>query len=267
MSRHRSKRPCRIEVRDIEVYCILFPETNQVFIGKNLAPNHYQSYKDHVRGRKPLTKNLFEAAKQTGNYPKMYLLNRLQSTETRAYRYIVAWTKFFTDKGFQVLGHTKTLDYATDLVDETQKIFDEFKDFSLSEITSEEHILVGNYTQKTTDPEKIPTKIVVVVSPEEYLHIKAKADAEHMSLSKYCRLMAVNGTITRIEFSEYIKELRAIKRIFKEVQLGIYQSGKYFPADLENFDKLVKEVDKNGKKLTNAVNREFKKLQKLKLGQ
>lgn len=266
MSRHRSKRPCRIEVRDIEVYCILFPETNQVFIGKNLAPNHYQSYKDHVRGRKPLTKDLFEAAKQTGNYPKMYLLNRLQSTETYAYRYIVAWTKFFVDKGFQVLGHTKTLDYATDLVDETQKIFDEFKGFSLSEITSEEKILVGNYTQKTTDPEKIPTKIVVVVSPEEYLHIKAKADAEYMSLSKYCRLIAVNGTITRIEFTEYTDELRSIKRVLKEVALGIYQTGKYFPADIENFEKMLDKINDNYKKTTNMIGREFKKLQKLKLG-
>ena len=262
----RYRRPYRTEIRDIEIYAIIFPESQQVFIGKNWAPNHYQSYKDHVGERKKHTKALFKIAKQTGNFPKMYLLNRLETTEIRAYHYIIAWTRFFTDKGFQVLTHTRTSDYATDLLDETQGIFDSIKGFSLEEITGEERILVGSYTPRAEKTDDVPTQITINLSPEEYRHIKAKADAEHMSLSKYCRLMAVDGTVTRISFSEYADEIRAYKRVMREVQLGIYQSGKYFPADLENMQKLVKQINANQKRVIKTFEREFTKLQKLKLG-
>ena len=144
----RRKKPFRTEIRDIEIYAIISPETNQVFIGKNRFPNHYQSYKDHTRLNKAPTKDLFLWASENQIFPLMYLLNRLETTETRAYRYIVAWTKFFLEKDFQVLSHQKTLDYASDLLEETQKIYDQIKDISLEEITSEERVLVSNYNQR-----------------------------------------------------------------------------------------------------------------------
>lgn len=256
----------RTAIRNIEIYAIIFPETNQVFIGKNRAGNSYQSYKDHVGGRKTLTKDLFETAKQTQTFPKMYLLHKLETTETCAYRYITAWTKYFLEKGFQVRGHKYTLAYADDLLDETQKIFDQISGLSLDEITSEEKILVGSYTQKKESTETIPTHITVVVTPEEYQHIKAKADNFGMSISNYCNTMAVNGTVTNFTFTEYLDELRAIKRTIREIQLGIYQSGKYFPADLANMELMIERINQNYKHVIRYIDRQFKKLGKLRLG-
>ena len=126
----------RTEINDIEIYAIISPDTNQVFVGKIKHPHHYQAYKDHVRLQKKPTRELFSGAAQTQIFPTMYLLERLEATENVAYGHLIAWTKYFLDKGFNVLAHQKNLDYAEDLLDENKLFYLSIKDKSLEEITA-----------------------------------------------------------------------------------------------------------------------------------
>ena len=261
------KNSMRTEIKDIEVYAILSPESKQVFIGKTKFPNHYQAYKDHARLKILPTKKLFSNASQTRIFPPMYLLERLQTTETRAYGHIIAWTKFFQQNGFQVLAQQKNLDYAEDLTEDNQAIFSEIKNCKLNEVISEKNILVSDYKQSSTKKENqngTPGMICFYVSTEEYEEIRDKAELAGMSMSKYCKQIVMDGAIVRISFSEYLDELRSIKRVLREIQLGIYQSGKYFPADLENIEKMIERINQNYKHVIRYIDRQFKKLNKMR---
>jgi len=255
----------RTEINDIEIYAILSPETKEVFIGKTKYPNHYQAYKDHARLKNLPTKNLFTNAAQTQIFPRMYLLERLEATENVAYAHIVAWTKYFLGKGFNVLAHQKNLDYAEDLLDENKLFFLSIKDKPLEEITSEDKVLVSNYKQnKKTNENKTPSMICFYVATEEYEEICKKAEQVGKSMSMYCKQTVLNGAIVRISFSEFVDELRAIKRVLREIQLGIYQSGKYFPADLENMEKMIERINQNHKHVIRYIDRQVKKLNKMR---
>ena len=124
--------------------------------------------------------------------------------------------------------------------------------------------MVSYYKQKNkkqNENEVDPNIISIVVSPREYKEIKRKADLAGLTMSKYCKQVAMDGAIIRISFSEYSDEIRAIKRVFREIQLGIYQSGKYFPADLENMQKLIEQVNDNQRRVIRSIEKEFDKLQ------
>lgn len=262
------KKTMRTEIKDIEIYAILSPELKQVFIGKTKYPNHYQAYKDHARLKNLPTKDLFLNASQTQIFPRMYLLEQLQTTETHAYSYIIAWTKFFLENGFQVLAHEINLKYANDLTEDTEAIYFQIKNQNLNEVISENKILVSNYTQQKAKRESSednnPNKISIVVTPEEYEEISQKAEQAGMSMSKYCKQVAINGAIVHISFSEFSNELRSIKRVLREIQLGIYQSGKYFPADLENMEKMIERINQNYKHVIRYIDRQIKKLNKMR---
>ena len=265
----------RTEINDIEIYAIISPDTNQVFVGKIKYPHHYQAYKDHVRLRKAPTKKLFsEATQQTHTFPTMYLLERLDATEAVAYGHLIAWTKYFLDKGFQVLAHQKNLDYAEDLLDENKLYYLSIKDKSLEEITAEENILVSDYKsqkKKNDSGTPKPNMICFYVTPDEYEKVNRESEQAGMSMSKYCKQLVINnGTpigpaaLAQISFFEYFEELTAIVSVLREIQLGIYQSGNYFPADLENMEKLVDQVNRNYKNAILYTERQINKLQKVR---
>ena len=80
-----------------------------------------------------------------------------------------------------------------------------------------------------------------------------------MPLAKYGRIVMVNGFVFRFDFAEYLKEIRSIKRVMQDIQEAIYQSGRYFPSDLENLEKCINEVNDVQRKMMKDTARIVKK--------
>lgn len=261
-------KPFRTEIRMIEIYLIHSPETNEVFVGKVRHPNSYQAYKDHVRGQKSPTKEFFQRVKETGNYPKMYLLELLETTETDAYGHLIVWTRYFSDAGFTVLAHKKNLDFSAELTEKNQKIFEEIKEIPLEKILSEDKILVKSYTPKSKKrevSEAKPRQISIFVTPEEYEILAQRAAQEHTSMSKYCKRMALDGCILRLETYKYSEEIRLLKDAMRGIMIAILQTGKYYPDDVDRIQKQVDKLTKHHKKMVDQLFKKVDKFQKNRL--
>ena len=260
-------KPFRTQNRKIEIYLIHSPETGEVFVGKCWEPNSYQAYKDHVRMQKAPTKTLFEGVKKRGIYPKMYLLERLETTEVVAYGHIVAWTKYFSEAGFTVLTHRKTLEYADDLTENNRQIYEQICTIPLEEILAEDKILVGSYVpmaQKQAVLKEGTRHISVVVTPEEYEIIKKKAEEQHMTISKYCRKNILDGGIIKVETHAYTHELFRIGNILRIIADGIYYTGAYDPTDIEKIQNMIDELKEQRREVMDYLDKQFVKILKNK---
>ena len=69
----------------------------------------------------------------------------------------------------------------------------------------------------------------------------------------------VNGFVFRFDFADYLNEIRSIKRTIQDIQEAIYQSGRYFPSDLENLEKCINEVNDVQRKMMKDTARIVKK--------
>ncbi|MBR5217352.1 MAG: hypothetical protein IKV68_03220 [Oscillospiraceae bacterium] len=134
--------------RDMIVYAIVSKEENTVYVGKTGAGNHYEAYKNSVRGRKMETKAFFEAADAKNAFPPMYLLSEGTVTEQEAYKHMVIWTRYFLDKGMVLLNYPGTQAYARDLLPKNQTIYDQLKDLPIERVLQDDYILVASYTRR-----------------------------------------------------------------------------------------------------------------------
>ena len=262
MSRQRSMN----EKTNVEIYAILSPDGNEFYVGKIKNPNHYQAYKDHVRLRNYQTKNLFLRSMERGLFPKMYLLETINATKAESYAHCVVWTRYFLDKGLTPIAAQKTIDYATDLIDKNVNLYPQIKDTSINEIINDKRLLVSNYQFRQI--KKAKDVISLCVNPEEYNFIQNQATNEGLSMSKYCREMALYGKIMRFDFSEYSSEIRRAKKVLYEIEYAILQNKRYYPADIENLEKLVDKINKIQKDTISAfkkMSKELKKERELKL--
>lgn len=236
---------------ETEIYVILSSTTDEFYIGKTKKPNHYQAYKDHARLKNSQTKELFSRAIEEGLPPKMYLLETINATKTEGYARCVVWTKYFLDLGYSPIAAPTTVDYANDLTDENLHYFSQIKDIPIEKIIDEKNLLVANYEPRTKEKKK--NHIALCVTPEEYDYIQKRAEKEGLTMSKYCKEMVIAGDIIRVDLSEHLREIRQVKKVLHEIQLAILQNGRYYPADLENLQKLVGKINEEQKKVVKTI--------------
>jgi len=257
--------------KDYIIYCIFSAETHSVFISSITREHDHQVYKDHVRGEQALTKELFNLAKKTDQYPGMYLLEEVHKTKREAYCNIIVWTKYFLQHGYNVLARQKTLDYAADLSEENQMLYQKIKELPLENIIHETRLLHRRKPRfkAKIDDDHVDAKprITVLVTQDEHRAIQEKAQDAGLSMSKYCHDLIVNqgqptglGAILQVSFFEYSEELKAINRTLRTLQLEIYQRGNYLPQDLQLIENKIEQVNENYKKVIRYIERQFKKL-------
>lgn len=245
---------------DTEIYVILSSNSNEFYIGKTKKPNHYQAYKDHARLKNVQTKELFSRAMDEGLPPKMYLLETINATKTEGYSRCVVWTKYFLDHGYSPIATRTTVDYANDLTDENLQIYSQIKDTFIEKIIDENNLLVSNYEPRTKEKKK--DHIAICVTPEEYDYVQKCAEKEGLTMSKYCKEMVIAGEIVRVNLSEHLREIRQIKKVLYEIQLAILQNGRYYPADLENLQKLVDRINNEQKNVVKTIAKQSKTAKK-----
>ena len=134
--------------KDMIVYAIVSREENAVYVGKTGAGNHYEAYKNSVRGRKMETKQFFEAADEKKKFPPMYFLTAVTATEQGTYTYMVAWVRYFMERGMTLLNYPGTRDYAMDLLPKTERVYGEIKNLPMETVLAEDKLLVRSYKRR-----------------------------------------------------------------------------------------------------------------------
>lgn len=240
--------------RDYTVYALV-SQDKEVFVGKIQKGNHYQAYKDNINGKKAESREFCQRCEAAGSLPKMYRLDDVRAPARMAYRYRLAWYRYFADRGYSVIAYPGTKDNMAELLDDTLTIYKVIRELEPEEVLNEENLLVGNYQRKT---EQAPKKesITVHVSPKQYDQIKKKADQAGLSVSLYCKNTALKGSIVKIDIADFVKlekytsELRGAKNILRMILAAIFQNGKPYRADVENVQRLVDTIVAGEKELS-----------------
>lgn len=249
------------------VYALVDQDTKKVYVGKTARGNEYNCYKEHVRYRKKETAGFFGECDKIGVYPKMYLLTEVVATQQDTYRYIVAWTGYFMDHEFESLSYPLTQAYVRDMLPETQAIYDRIKDISMAAVLDEDNILVASYRKVDKSAPKTPkNEIKISVSHKEYEFISKRAKTCRLSMSRYCKNMALEGRIVTLDspqIYEYLAELRGAKNILRKILYVIYNSGTYYPEDLEHIQKMVDQILETEERVSEAYRENTKLIFKL----
>lgn len=252
---------------ELDIYVILSEISEEFIVWKIKSGNAYTAYKDHARLKSLYTKDLFLRSIEQMKMPKMYLLETVNCSQREAMKHCIVWTKYFRERGKIPLAGEVMVDYADTLDEQSLVLYEEIKDRSFEEIINPETAIVENYrskswskkTNSTTEKPKNSKQIKIVANPEQYQIIQKKADYLNMPIAKYGRTMMVNGFVFRFDFAEYLDEIRRIKRVIQDIQEAIYQSGRYFPSDLENLEKCIDEVNDVQRKMLKDTLRVIKK--------
>jgi hypothetical protein len=252
---------------ELDIYVILSEISEEFIVWKIKSGNAYTAYKDHARLKSLYTKDLFLRSIEQMKMPKMYLLETVNCSQREAMKHCIVWTKYFRERGKTPLAGEVMVNYADTLDEQSLVLYEEIKDRSFEEIINPETAIVENYrskswskdTNSTTEKQKNSKQIKIVANPEQYQIIQKKADYLNMPIAKYGRTMMVNGFVFRFDFAEYLDEIRRIKRVIQDIQEAIYQSGRYFPSDLENLEKCIDEVNDVQRKMLKDTLRIIKK--------
>lgn len=241
------------KMQDYAIYCIISPFAKEFHISKTGPHRLRKVYSEHYSGRVEKTKILFQRAKDSSCLPPMYVLESGKMSVRMAFRVCVAWTKYFLDHGYTQVTEDILTEYAGDLIETTQKVYDGIKDKPLTEVLQPEGGLFPDYnTRKKNVYGK--QQVCFQLEPEDYDRLKKAADAEGFSMSAYCRQMALHGKIIRLDTSawcRFIEEYGQTKNLLRQILFTIYKTGKYFPADLANIQKGVDHLTELSKKGTN----------------
>lgn len=252
---------------ELDIYVILSEISEEFIVWKIKSGNAYTAYKDHARLKSLYTKDLFLRSIEQMKMPKMYLLETVNCSQREAMKHCIVWTKYFRERGKTPLAGEVMVDYADTLDEQSLVLYEEIKDRPFEEIVNPETAIVENYRSKswskntngTTEKPKNSKQIKIVANPEQYQIIQKKADYLNMPIAKYGRTMMVNGFVFRFDFAEYLDEIRRIKRVIQDIQEAIYQSGRYFPSDLENLEKCIDEVNDVQRKMMKETFKIIKK--------
>lgn len=252
---------------ELDIYVILSEISEEFIVWKIKSGNAYTAYKDHARLKSLYTKDLFLRSIEQMKMPKMYLLETVNCSQREAMKHCIVWTKYFREHGITPLAGEVMVDYTDTLDEQSLVLYEEIKNRPFEEIINPETAIVENYRSKswskntngTTEKPKNSKQIKIVANPEQYQIIQKKADYLNMPIAKYGRTMMVNGFVFRFDFAEYLDEIRRIKRVIQDIQEAIYQSGRYFPSDLENLEKCIDEVNDVQRKMMKETFKIIKK--------
>lgn len=252
---------------ELDIYVILSEISDEFIVWKVRSGNAYKAFADHVRLKSWRTKDLFTRSIEQKKMPKMYLLETVNCSQREAMKHCIVWTKYFLAHNKTPIAGDTMISYANDLDEESLIIYEQIEGRLFEDVINSETAVVENYQPKIWSKseeakqkgEKKRRETTITFNEELYKIVRKKADYLGLPLAKYGRIMMVNGFVFRFDFAEYLKEIRSIKRVMQDIQEAIYQSGRYFPSDLENLEKCINEVNDVQRKMMKDTARIVKK--------
>lgn len=233
---------------------------NECFVWKTKNKNLKSVFEVHYQLRNTRTREMFERGKRAGTPPGMYLLDAIENTEAVAFKHCIAWTKYFMGYGYESKNHELHKGYTEYLDEETQAIYDMIREQFLSDVCCNENRLFAEYgtQRKKKDKNTQSTQITIKLSPEEYNRILQDAKKLAIAPSAYVKNMALEGEIKRENyefFLEYKEKLGVIERRMRGILKTIYDTGRYYPADLQNLQKLCDQIIESNREVVRIFRR------------
>lgn len=166
---------------------ILYAEENFVYIGKTTSPRISAVYSRHICGGVAATDGYLN----TGEAPKLYILEQLQATNAAAYKHIVAWTHIFQQNGYAAINHDATLEQSFHLLPETQAIVDSHSAEPLAAI------LTRTYIPRPADANRKPAppapEILEETPPPEIIQMNIRINKPDKQLfDTFCQKRKLN---------------------------------------------------------------------------
>ena len=250
---NRAKARC-----DYIIYAIISPiDKKKIYISRTGQHRLRKHYTEHVNLRVAKTEKMFSSAIEAGMLPPIYVLETGHFSKDEAFCRCIAWLKFFLDYGYSQYTKDILTDYAKDLSEETKQIYDCIKKGSLEEVLKPDG---GEYKDYKLRTESSKNGILLRLEMDEYEAIRKTAEDEGLSINAYCKKMALNKKIMKVDLTyihEYLAEFSEIKNLMKNILYAIYKTEKYLPADLQNIqssvDRMTELQEKANTQITNTI--------------
>ena len=101
------------------IYAIIEPEVNAVYVGKTTIKNPHKKRNDVLNGK------ISSIDGEFSDSCKFLLLESIYASKPDAFRHVLAWYRFFEDNGFDVLAFKKAANMLEFSKDITKKIYNE----------------------------------------------------------------------------------------------------------------------------------------------
>ena len=250
-------------------FALLMQNGTSFYIGHTAAKNGPRTaYMRHRRGLNIYTQKYFLGA-EPGNLPGMYKLEDFKCTRADAYKRMLAWVALLTSEGYECLsGELFSFD-AAHLEGVTQKYFAELQQRfpeGCGEIFAPDQNLFANYGTRKQRPENDDgdDKILTLrISRKEYDALSKSAADQGMTMNKYCRSRLVNRNVIHVDYHFLIEHLQTYDEVaedLKSILLAIYQTQNYYPADLENIQRLIDKVSESAEVVRKAYRKNMSNL-------
>lgn len=99
-------------------------------------------------------------------------------------------------------------------------------------------------------------EVRMMLSDEEYTHIKARADKLHMTVSAYIRSMVLNGQIVVKNYhpiDRHTKEIAEVRNSLNRLVFTIEATNNYLPREIQTIVNLMEEIFKGENELLKTI--------------
>ncbi len=235
------------EQKAFTIFAFLDQMDDQCFVWKTSNPNIKAVFERHYFLQNMRTKEMFERGKTVGKPPEMYVLSHVLTTEDKAFKHCIAWTKYFMEHGYVSKNNKTHKGYTASMDDETQAIYDGIKDSYLSDVCQEDHKLFADYgtRRKKKDTNEAPSSISFIVNPDEYADIKSKAEQYGLKPAAYAKQMVLNGEIKLEDYRFFIEYKDVLSQMEQEMQNYLqasFKSGGCSPDTLKALQELCDQT-------------------------
>ncbi|WNX84599.1 hypothetical protein RWV98_18800 [Agathobaculum sp. NTUH-O15-33] len=259
------------ESKPYTVFCLLHPHKQEFYIGKTLTQFMNNAYTDHMTLTKyRATKSMFEEAKETKELPLMYSLTTREMTRTEAEKHQIIWTQYFELQGYYALDRYCRTKAQKPFTNQMEEIFQSIQKKTLSEICNDRTRLLADYgtRRKKTKPLNASTRtqINIRVTPEEYQLIGENAKQCTLSMSEYCKQIAIQKLIININYkaiSDYGEEVARLGKVLDHMAFAIIKSGDCFEGDFHTIRNSLAIINEGQAQMIEKLDEERKNIYRI----
>lgn len=272
----KRKQPSQYtDVDNRVIYVLINPKTREFYVNHSTEKGLKDAYRHHHYGLRYKTADSFVKLKQEGQKPCCFVLEKLRTTKVDAYNHVIVWTKIFIENDYINLDKGNIIDYANDLFDANQVLYDSLKNTNIKELCVCKNCEFKNCSieNKPAQPSKSTyssgrnKQIKLTFTQEEYQQIVNNAKFCGLSVSAFIRNQGLNPHFVDDGLNEAISnhtdELRTLRDAVMRVVYTIYKTGTYDFTDVE----YVKEKLNETLESENKFIKDFRKLENKSLKQ
>ena len=275
MAKKARKTNTKQEVLNRKICVLIFPESREVYVDRTTAKSLWQYYDGHYRERNQITAPAFRNYKSQNLLPEFYLLQEVFGTDSQAFSYCIAWSKRFSESGYELLG-SKMSNFIEEMDAEIESIYYSIQDISIQEICSKSKNLFPEFKQigptkralhTQTDDKK--HRISVSLTDCERQKIKKLAEKYGVTMSEYILECVRLGGVFQIDtlfLEKYINQADRLQQTLDGMLATYLLSGEYYPADMVRFEKLSDQICQSNTAVAKEFIRFTKELRALKKG-